>query len=241
MCVRYRDFDGKARLVLARASTKSAALAELKKRLAQRDLYQPVDTTLTLDSLFGELVDYWLADLDLENRIAASTWHNYEDAMRELVLPAFQHLTLREIGVARCDALLKQLGRLSYARSRRAKTVLRLAFGLAVRHEVVLRKRSSRCGSTPAAPAVRIRTASSGRSWKSCWAGVHPHMFRRTVATVTNDQASVTLAAELLGQTDPKVTIEHYIRRNEHVNPLTAELLDAAFADDGQDERSDLR
>lgn len=66
-------------------------------------------------------------------------------------------------------------------------------------------------------------------------------MFRRTVATVTNDQASVTLAAELLGQTDPKVTIEHYIRRNEHVNPLTAELLDAAFADDGQDERSDLR
>jgi len=29
--------------------------------------------------------------------------------------------------------------------------------------------------------------------------GVHPHMFRRTVATVINDQASVNLAAELLG------------------------------------------
>jgi hypothetical protein len=26
------------------------------------------------------------------------------------------------------------------------------------------------------------------------------------------------------------VTIEHYIRRNEQVNPLTAELLDQAFA-----------
>lgn len=65
---------------------------------------------------------------------------------------------------------------------------------------------------------------------------VHPHMFRRTVATVVNEQASVNLAAELLGHTDPKVTIEHYIRRNEHVNPLTAELLDQAFArpdDDG--------
>jgi len=35
--------------------------------------------------------------------------------------------------------LLKQLGRLSYARSKRAKTVLRLAFGLAVGHEVVPR------------------------------------------------------------------------------------------------------
>lgn len=35
--------------------------------------------------------------------------------------------------------------------------------------------------------------------------------------------------------TDPKVTIEHYIRRNEQVNPLTAELLDQVFAreDDG--------
>jgi len=62
--------------------------------------------------------------------------------------------------------------------------------------------------------------------------GVSPHMFRRTVATVINEQASLNLASELLGHTDPKVTIEHYIRRNEQVNPLTAELLDAAFAQD---------
>lgn len=69
--------------------------------------------------------------------------------------------------------------------------------------------------------------------------GVHPHMFRRTVATVINEQASVDLAAELLGHTDPKATIEHYIRRNEHVNPLTAELLDAAFAGERQDDGSE--
>jgi len=54
-------------------------------------------------------------------------------------------------------------------------------------------------------------------------------MFRRTVATL-NEAASVDLAAQLLGRTDPKATIEHYIRRNEHVNPLTTELLDRAFA-----------
>ncbi len=57
-------------------------------------------------------------------------------------------------------------------------------------------------------------------------------MFRRTVATVINDQASVNLAAQLLGHTDPKEPIERYIRRNEQVNPLTAELLDAAFGPD---------
>jgi len=361
---RYRDGDGKSRLVSARANSRSAAEAELRKRLAQRNLYQPVDTTLSLDSVFGELVDYWLADLDLENRIAPSTRRGYEDAMRKLVLPAFQHLTLREIGVARCDALLKQLGQLSYARSKRAKTVLRLAFGLAVRHEVIPRnpidgvarlhkpKRTptaltatevnairaviktwehtrGTCGPNPdgqlgqivevmlgtsarigevlafrrcdldvtvtpatlricgtvvsqrgvgtfrqphpktdrsnrmvalpsfTAEALRRRlsvvidrssealvfqsregtpltTANVRRQLRKVLGdagieGVHPHMFRRTVATVINDQASVNLAAELLGHTDPKVTIEHYIRRNEHVNPLTAELLDLAF------------
>jgi hypothetical protein len=31
------------------------------------------------------------------------------------VLPAFKGFTLREIGVARCDALLKQLATISYS------------------------------------------------------------------------------------------------------------------------------
>lgn len=53
-------------------------------------------------------------------------------------------------------------------------------------------------------------------------AGVTPHLFRRTVATAVNDNASVELAAELLGHTDSKITVLHYIRRNEVVNPATA-------------------
>lgn len=59
--------------------------------------------------------------------------------------------------------------------------------------------------------------------------GVAPHMFRRTFATVINEQTGVDLAAELLGHTDPKITIQHYIRRNEMVNPVTAEMLDRVF------------
>lgn len=35
-----------------------------------RNAFQPIDTTLTPDSPFPALVDYWLADLDLEARIA---------------------------------------------------------------------------------------------------------------------------------------------------------------------------
>nr|WP_300146160.1 site-specific integrase [Propionicimonas sp.] len=62
--------------------------------------------------------------------------------------------------------------------------------------------------------------------------GVTPHMFRRTVATAINEQAGADLAAELLGHTDPKITIQHYIRRSEMVNPVTAKLLETALAKD---------
>ena len=108
---RFRDWDGVTRLIQATASSRPAAEIALKQKLAERNAFQPVDTTLTPDSPFPALVDYWLADLDLEGRIAQSTRDNYERNMRRLVLPAFKEFTLREIGVARCDALIKQLGR----------------------------------------------------------------------------------------------------------------------------------
>jgi metal-responsive CopG/Arc/MetJ family transcriptional regulator len=57
-------------------------------------------------------------------------------------------------------------------------------------------------------------------------------MFRRTVATAVNTNASIELASELLGHTDTKITVQHYIQRSEMVNPATAALLDRAFAKD---------
>ena len=75
---RFRDWDGQTRLVQATASSRPAAEVELKRRLAERNAFQPVDTTLTPDSPFPALVEYWLADLDLENRIAPATRFNYE-------------------------------------------------------------------------------------------------------------------------------------------------------------------
>lgn len=94
---------------------------------------------MTADSTFPELVEYWLSDLDLEGHLSPSTRESYEWWMRNVVLPVFQHLTLREIGVARCDALLKHLARQSYNRAKKARCVMRLAFALAVRHEILPR------------------------------------------------------------------------------------------------------
>lgn len=57
-------------------------------------------------------------------------------------------------------------------------------------------------------------------------------MFRRTVVTAFNTNVSIELAAELLGHTDTRVTVMHYIQRSELVNPATVALLDRAFAKD---------
>lgn len=362
---RYRDWDGKNRLVQATGDTQRAAELALKAKLAERSLFQPGGSALTPDSPFLDLVVYWLDDIELEDRLSKTTLQLYERNMRTLVLPAFEHLTLREIGVARCDHFLKQLAKQSYNRAKQARVVLRLALGLAVRHEVLPRNpmdhvaRLRRPPSSPSAltpvevnavraaiafweagrspsgpkpdgqlgaivevmlgtsarigevlairrrdvdvtspvPSIRIagtivahrgepvqrqdhpKTAKSRRTvaipsftaeavrrrltrledssldallFRSREGtplttnnvrrqlryvldlaginGVTPHMFRRTVATAINEQGGVELAAELLGHTDPKITIQHYIRRNEMVSPITAEMLDRVFS-----------
>ena len=58
---------------------------------------------------------------------------------------------------------------------------------------------------------------------------VTPHRFRCTVATVVNDAQGALLATELLGPTDPRITMQHYIQRSEAVKPAKAEHLERAF------------
>jgi integrase len=91
------------------------------------------------DSSFAALVDYWLEDMEMEDRLSRTTRLLYERNMRKLVLPYFENLTLREIGVARCDYFIKQLAKESYNRARQARVVMRLALALAVRHELIPR------------------------------------------------------------------------------------------------------
>lgn len=87
--------------------------------------------------------------------MSTTTLQLYERNMRTLVMPAIGNLPLREIGVARCDQLLKQLNKRSYSRAKHARVALRVAFGLAVRHEVLPRNpmdhvaRLTRQTSTP--------------------------------------------------------------------------------------------
>lgn len=66
----------------------------------------------------------------------ASFW--WKRNMRQLVLPVFEHYALREITVGRVDRFLKALAASkSCSTAKQAKTVLSLAFGLAVRYDVL--------------------------------------------------------------------------------------------------------
>lgn len=73
----------------------------------------------------------WLDDLDLQGKLAPSTRALYERNMRQLVMPAFEHYTLREITVRKVDQFIKTLAATkSYSMAKQARTVLSLAFGL---------------------------------------------------------------------------------------------------------------
>ncbi len=136
---RYRDWDGQSRLVQCTADSSAAAERQLKLKLSGRPLFQPTFTGMSPDSSFPVLVDYWLEDIEIEDRLSRTTRLLYERNMSKLVLPYFENLTLREIGVARCDYFIKQLAKVSYNRARQARVVMRLALALAVRHEMLPR------------------------------------------------------------------------------------------------------
>jgi integrase len=135
---RYRDDDGRLRRVQATGTSERAAERELKAKLARRSADYSALGGLSPDSLFTQLVDVWLDDLDLEDRVAQNTRDAYERNIR-LVLPAFEHFTLREITISKVDRLLKKLAAESYSKAKGAKVVLNLAFGLAVRYEAIAR------------------------------------------------------------------------------------------------------
>ena len=135
---RFRDHDGQLRRVQATADTQKAAARKLKALLVERFDQSVGQGELTASSSFRKLVDVWLADLDLENKLAESTRELYERTMRQLVMPAFENYALREISVRKVDQFIKTLAATkSYSTAKQARTVLSLALGLAVRYDAL--------------------------------------------------------------------------------------------------------
>jgi len=82
---RYRDWDGHARLVQASGTTAKAAERALKAKIADRDLFQPADTSLTPDSLFSDLVTYWSSAFGvLSAELRRAEAHHFDVESRSL-------------------------------------------------------------------------------------------------------------------------------------------------------------
>lgn len=134
---RFRDDDGQVRRVSATGATRKEAERKLKQVLARR-VSHVASGEITADSSFAKLVSIWLADLDLENKLAPSTRALYQRNMKQLVMPAFEHYLLREITVRQVDQFIKTLAATkSYSMAKQARTVLSLALGLAVRYDAI--------------------------------------------------------------------------------------------------------
>jgi len=171
---RFRDDDGKVRRVTATGVTKREAERNLKRIIAERTSYRSTGE-LAANSSFTRLVEVWLDDLDLEGKLAPSTRALYERNMRQLVMPVFEGYALREITVSKVDQFIKRLAaNKSYSMAKQARTVLSLAFGLAVRYDAIaknpvrdttrLRKPPSHAMALSAAQVDAIRVAV--RSWR---------------------------------------------------------------------------
>lgn len=142
---RFRDLDGRLRKVFATATSQSGARALLKERLLSRSGYGS-GGMLSLGSSFMELVELWLADLDLRE-LSESTRENYRDDLRLHVQPSFENYILGEITTGRVEWFLKSEARVSYSRAKHSKTLLNLLFHFALRHDAIPRNPLE--GTTP--------------------------------------------------------------------------------------------
>ncbi|GAA4192509.1 hypothetical protein GCM10022288_24860 [Gryllotalpicola kribbensis] len=134
---RFRDLDGRLRSVAACAASRSAAQARLKARLASRSGYGS-GGVLSLASPFGDLVELWLADLDLQE-LSEGTKKNYRQDLRRQILPAFRHYSLGEVTTGRAEWFLKSEARVSYSRAKHSRTMLNLLFAFALRPDAIPR------------------------------------------------------------------------------------------------------
>lgn len=92
---RYRDVNGRLRVVIASGPTQAAVRARLKQRLLDRSGYG-AGGELSVTSSFKELTTLWLEHLDMQN-LSDGTKDNYRDDLKRHVAPTFNSFTLGEI------------------------------------------------------------------------------------------------------------------------------------------------
>ncbi|WP_314505443.1 tyrosine-type recombinase/integrase [uncultured Microbacterium sp.] len=180
---RFRDWDGHTRQVTATGKSAGAAKTELKTQLADRMRIGGDSTAITADSRFVELGTAWLEAMKTDPTLSDGSKEVYEREYYSLVLPTFQHFTLREITVGRVERFLNTQLAKSYPRAKHSRTILNFVLGFGVRREIINRnpvKDTSRLRKPKRVPKaltteqiLAIRTAA--REWRTQPGVLGPH------------------------------------------------------------------
>lgn len=133
---RFRDFDGRTRLV-ERSAPKSRAAAERALKRALADRAAPAEGDLSGESRVKSLAAAWWDDFAEKDR-APATVRRYREVLDSYLLPALGDLRLREARVGLLDRTLAAIAeKHGAATAKLCQTVLRQMFALAARREAL--------------------------------------------------------------------------------------------------------
>lgn len=133
---RFRDFDGRTRVVTRRGPTGARAEARLRESFRER-LEGSGAASISADTRLAALVPLYLDTLRAKGR-EASTLEAYEDSLRLHVVPALGALRLREISVSGADRFLRAITKNSGpGQAKRCRTVLSGMLAMAVRDDAI--------------------------------------------------------------------------------------------------------
>lgn len=128
---RYRDADGRLRLVSARGRTAAAARNHLQARLADRGTTTTAAEGITGAMTITALCGHWL---DRKTDVRPQTIYDYRQTIDHTIAPAVGAIRIDEIRPGRIAAFLETL---PPATRRRARTILGQAFATAVAHDAI--------------------------------------------------------------------------------------------------------
>ncbi|CAN5442026.1 site-specific integrase [soil metagenome] len=133
---RIRDDGGILHRVNRTAATRQEVIVLLRN--AATEISTGVEELLRSDSTVADACAVWLVEVRTSARLAVSTLESYEDTVRNIVVPACGGITLADLSVGRCDRIIQRLlATRSISAARKARSVLSLVCGTAVRHDVL--------------------------------------------------------------------------------------------------------
>lgn len=136
---RARDDAGVLHQLRAVADTEQAARDELQRRVER--LGSTAFSGLTAADTIAEAATAWLEQVRtraVAGSLSFSTYESYETTVRTTLLPQCGGITLGALTVGRCDRIIQAiLTRRSVSAARRARSVLGLICGFAVRDDAI--------------------------------------------------------------------------------------------------------